>query len=83
MKRRISQLNAIRPAVNGTTVTSLRSAALRFVLSSDVVSSAVLGPRSAMQLDQSLRDAGREPPYLTDEAMDSLVIRLSNVGISA
>jgi len=83
LKRRISQLNAIRPCVNGTTVTSLRSAALRFVLSSDVVSSAVLGPRSAMQLDQLLRDAGREPPYLTDEAMAALVVRLGNVGISA
>ncbi len=83
LKRRISQLNAIRPAVNGTTVTSLRAAALRFVLSSDVVSSAVLGPRSAMQLDQLLRDAGREPPYLTVEALNALQARLSNVGISA
>jgi len=83
LKRRISQLNAIRPAVNGTTVTSLRAAALRFVLSSDVVSSAVLGPRSAMQLDQLLRDAGREPPYLTEEALNALQARLSNVGISA
>jgi aryl-alcohol dehydrogenase-like predicted oxidoreductase len=83
LKRRISQLNAVRPCVNGTTVTSLRSAALRFVLSNDVVSSAVLGPRSAIQLDQLLRDAGREPPYLTDEALDALAIRLTNVGISA
>ena len=83
LKRRISQLNAIRPAVNGTTVTSLRAAALRFVLSSEVVSSAVLGPRSAMQLDQLLRDAGREPPYLTVEALNALEARLNNVGISA
>jgi aryl-alcohol dehydrogenase-like predicted oxidoreductase len=83
LKRRISQLNAVRPCVNGTTVTSLRAAALRFVLCSDVVSSAVLGPRNAMQLDQLLRDAGREPPYLSDEALEALVVRLDNVGISA
>ena len=83
LKRRISQLNAIRPCVNGTTVTSLRSAALRFVLTSNVVSSAVLGPRNAIQLDQLLRDAGKEPPYLTPEALEALMHRLVNVGISA
>lgn len=83
LKRRISQLNAIRPCVNGTTVTSLRSAAVRFALASDVVSSAVLGPRSAIQLDQLLRDAGKEPPYLTPEALDALFIRLENVKVPA
>ena len=83
LKRRISQLNAIRPCVNGSTVTSLRSAAVRFALSSDVVSSAVLGPRSALQLDQLLRDAGREPPYLSPEAIEALFMRLDNVKASA
>ena len=83
LKRRISQLNAIRPCVNGSTVTSLRCAAVRFALSSDVVSSAVLGPRSALQLDQLLRDAGREPPYLTPEALEALFMRLDNVKVSA
>ncbi|MEP7050434.1 MAG: aldo/keto reductase [Pseudomonadota bacterium] len=83
LKRRISQLNAVRPCVNGSTVTSLRAAALRFVLSEDVVSSAVLGPRNALQLDQLLRDAGKEPPYLTDVALIALMHRLDNVGISA
>jgi aryl-alcohol dehydrogenase-like predicted oxidoreductase len=83
LKRRISQLNALRPCVNGTTVTSLRSAAVRFALSSDVVSCAVLGPRSGIQLDQLLRDAGKEPPYLTDEALEALHYRLDNVKVSA
>ena len=83
LKRRISQLNAVRPCVNGTTVTSLRSAAVRFALSSDVVSCAVLGPRSALQLDQLLRDAGKEPPYLTEEALEALHVRLDNVKASA
>ena len=83
LKRRISQLNALRPCVNGTTVTSLRSAAVRFALSNDVVSCAVLGPRNAIQLDQLLRDAGKEPPYLTDEALEALHYRLDNVKVSA
>ena len=83
LKRRISQLNAIRPCVDGSSVTSLRAAAVRFALANEVVSSAVLGPRSALQLDQLLRDAGKEPPYLTPDALDSLFIRLDNVQVSA
>jgi len=82
-KRRISQLNAIRPCVNGSTVTSLRAAALRFVLANTVVSCAVLGPRNALQLDQLIREAGKEPPYLAPEALDALQIRLENVKASA
>jgi aryl-alcohol dehydrogenase-like predicted oxidoreductase len=82
LKRRISQLNAVRPCVNGTTVTSLRAAALRFALANDVVSSAVLGPRSAIQLDQLLREAGTEPPYLTSQALDALFMRLDSVKAS-
>jgi len=82
-KRRISQLNAIRPCVNGSTVTSLRSAALRFVLANSAVSCAVLGPRSGVQLDQLLREAGTEPPYLSPEALQALEIRLDNVKASA
>ncbi|MEO6600864.1 MAG: aldo/keto reductase, partial [Polyangiaceae bacterium] len=82
LKRRISQLNALRPCVNGTIVTSLRSAAVRFALSSGAVSCAVLGPRNAIQLDQLLRDAGKEPPYLTDEALEALNYRLDNVKVA-
>ncbi|HEX3774940.1 MAG TPA: aldo/keto reductase [Polyangiaceae bacterium] len=82
LKRRISQLNALRPCVVGS-VTSLRAAALRFVLASECVSSAVLGPRGSLQLDQLLRDAGKEPPYLTPESLSALDLRLANVGVSA
>jgi aryl-alcohol dehydrogenase-like predicted oxidoreductase len=81
-KRRISQLNAIRPCVNGSTVTSLRSAALRFVLANNVVNCAVLGPRSSVQLDQLIREAGQDP-YLSPEALEALQIRLDNVKASA
>ena len=82
LKRRISQLNALRPCVNGTTVTNLRAAAVRFVLESEVVTSAVLGPRSALQLDQLVRDAGKEPPYLPDRAVEALYLRLDSVRVS-
>ncbi len=82
LKRRISQLNAIRPCVNGSTVTSLRAAALRYVLANSVVSCAVLGPRNALQLDQLIREAGQEP-YLSPEALDALQIRLDNLKASA
>jgi aryl-alcohol dehydrogenase-like predicted oxidoreductase len=80
LKRRISQLNALRPCVFGE-VTSLRSAALRYALANDRVSCAVLGPRDSVQLDQLLRDAGKEPPYLTPETLSALYLRLENVGI--
>jgi len=82
LRRRISQLNAIRPCVNGSTVTSLRSAALRYVLSNNLVSCAVLGPRNPLQLDQLIREAGQHP-YLSPEALEALQIRLDNVKASA
>ena len=82
LRRRISQLNALRPCVNGSTVTSLRCAALRYVLSNHQVSCAVLGPRSGVQLDQLIREAGMHP-YLSPEALDALQIRLDNLKASA
>jgi aryl-alcohol dehydrogenase-like predicted oxidoreductase len=80
LKKRISQLSALRPTVTGA-VNSLRAAALRYALSEDALSSVVLGPRSDLQLDQLVRDAGKEPPYLSDDAKSALVRRLENVGI--
>jgi aryl-alcohol dehydrogenase-like predicted oxidoreductase len=83
LKRRILQLNAIRPCVNGSTVTNLRAAALRYVLANDVVSCAVLGPRNSIQLDQLIREAGQHAPYLSPEALEALHIRLDNLKASA
>jgi aryl-alcohol dehydrogenase-like predicted oxidoreductase len=80
LKKRISQLAALRPSVTGV-VTSMRAAALRYALSEEAVSSVVLGPKSTLQLDQLVRDAGKEPPYLAEDARGSLVRRLENVGI--
>lgn len=78
--KRISQLSAVRPSVFGD-VTSLRAVALRYALSETALSSVVIGPRSAVQLDQLLRDAGKEPPYLSEDARRALTRRLENVGV--
>jgi aryl-alcohol dehydrogenase-like predicted oxidoreductase len=80
LRQRIRQLSALRPAV-GNAVPTLRGAALRFVLSDELVATAVLGPRSALQLDQLVREAGREPPYLTPEALTALRARLRDAGV--
>lgn len=79
-KKRISQLSALRPCVSGD-VTSLRAAALRYALSESMLSSIVIGPRDAVQLDQLVRDAGKEPPYLSGDVKGALHGRLSSVGI--
>jgi aryl-alcohol dehydrogenase-like predicted oxidoreductase len=80
LRKRIRQLNALRPCVVGD-VSSLRSAALRYVLSQDLVSSAVLGPRNIVQLDQLIREAGKAPPYLAPATVTSLEARLRGLGV--
>jgi aryl-alcohol dehydrogenase-like predicted oxidoreductase len=80
LKTRIAQLDALRPLVTGPVLT-LRAAALRFVLSSQLVSSAVLGPRTVAQLEQLVREAGEGPPYLRDTALAELSARLRAVGV--
>jgi aryl-alcohol dehydrogenase-like predicted oxidoreductase len=77
---RIGQLEAIRSLISEDVIT-LRAAALRYVLSNAMVSSSVLGPRSVTQLNQLVREAGEEPPYLDDEALMELPSRLERVGI--
>ncbi len=80
LKKRLSQLAAVRPSVSGN-VTSLRAVALRYALAEADIGSVVIGPRSALQLDQLVRDAGKEPPYLEEDTKLSLERRLANVGI--
>ena len=80
-RRRIRQLDALRPAVGGNVLT-MRAVALRYVLGNTLVSSALLGPRSSVQLDQLVREAGREPPYMTDDVRFALEARLRDVGVS-
>lgn len=81
LKRRVIQLNAVRTLISDQTPT-LRSIALRFALAHEVVSSVVLGPRNALQLDQAVREAGRLPPYLEPERIASLRERLEGVGVT-
>lgn len=76
---RIDQLDALRPTVRDD-IPNLRAVALRFVLSNQLVSSAVLGPRSVFQLEHLVRDAGT-PPYLKDTAMVDLAARLATAGL--
>lgn len=80
LKLRIDQLDAVRPLIGGQVFT-MRAAALRFVLSNQLVSSAVLGPRSVAQLDQLVREAGSGPPYLRDTVLAELSVRLKGAGI--
>ncbi|HXS16967.1 MAG TPA: aldo/keto reductase [Polyangiaceae bacterium] len=78
---RIRHLDAIRPLVSGE-VTSLRSAALRFVLNTPQVHSAILGPRSAGQLDQMVRDLSGELPYLSEGKLSALESRLQTLEVA-
>jgi aryl-alcohol dehydrogenase-like predicted oxidoreductase len=79
-KKRISQLSALRPSVGGD-VPSLRAAALRFALSEPAFASVVIGPRSSVQLDQLVREAGKVSPPMHEDSRAMLMRRLENVGI--
>lgn len=79
LKRRLRQLDALRPLVRDE-VNSLRCASLRWVLHHEQVATAVVGPRSIQQLDQLVRDIGSGPPYLPEEALSGLEMRLRDLG---
>ena len=80
LRRRVEQLEVVRNMVGGDVLTP-RAAALRFVLSNSLVTSAVLGPRTTAQLLQLAREAGSGPPYLPDQTMTELPSKLVAVGI--
>jgi aryl-alcohol dehydrogenase-like predicted oxidoreductase len=80
LERRIDQLEALRFLLSRD-VPTLASAAVRFVLSSAIVSSAVLGPRSVSQLEDIVRDVGIGPVYLRDAELARLPRALEAVGI--
>jgi aryl-alcohol dehydrogenase-like predicted oxidoreductase len=80
LKRRINQLNALRPSVLGN-ITSLRSVALRYVLANERISCAVIGPRRTQQLLELVRDAGKDVPYMNAEQVETLEMRIRNVGV--
>jgi aryl-alcohol dehydrogenase-like predicted oxidoreductase len=80
LARRVEQLAALRFLVHGD-VPTLRSAAVRFVLANRIVSCAVLGPRSVVQLEDLVREVGMGPIYLTDEDLMRIPRALENEGI--
>jgi len=82
LERRIEQLDSVRYLVKGD-VRTMRAAAVRFVLSSHLVHTAVLGPRSTEQLEQLVREVGGGPVYLSDGDLSALPRALSRVGITS
>jgi aryl-alcohol dehydrogenase-like predicted oxidoreductase len=65
LRRRQADVAALRPLVKGD-VHTIRAVALRYVLSNLLVSSAVVGVRTAAQLEANVRAIGDGPPYLSD-----------------
>jgi aryl-alcohol dehydrogenase-like predicted oxidoreductase len=80
LARRIEQLEAVRYLVRGD-VRSLRAAAVRFVLANHLVSAAVLGPRSVVQLEQLVREVGSGPTYLPEADLAGLPRALARFGV--
>lgn len=80
LDRRIQQVTSLRFLVHGE-VTTMRSAAVRYVLSNRIVSTAVLGPRSVRQLEDIVREVGMGPVYIRDEDLMRIPRALENVGI--
>jgi aryl-alcohol dehydrogenase-like predicted oxidoreductase len=78
--RRIEQVAAFRFLVQGD-VPTMRAAAVRYVLSSSLVTSAVLGPRSVTQLEDVVREVGIGPLYLRDAALARIPRALESIGI--
>jgi aryl-alcohol dehydrogenase-like predicted oxidoreductase len=83
LRKRVVQLSALRPSVLGGDLTSMRAVALRYVLGEPLVSSAVLGPRKAVQLDQLVRDAGKDGKYFPDGLRDAIAIRVRHAGVKS
>ncbi len=81
LDERLTQLDALRFLVRAQ-ITSLRDAAVRFPLSQEVVSAALLGPRSVGQLDELVRGAGTGPTYIPDAAVRELWRSLARHGLS-
>ncbi len=80
LARRIEQVESLRFLVRGD-VASMRAAAVRFVLANNLVSSAIVGPKTIAQLEQLVREVGAGPVYLRDDALSELPRVLERVGV--
>jgi len=79
LRGRQRHLSALSSILGGDVMT-LRAAALRFVLANPSVSSAVIGPRNRVQLDQLVRDAGAGPVYLAAGLIQRVKDQLGRMG---
>lgn len=79
LRARVQQVHALRFLVHGK-VPSLASAAIRYVLANAVVSTAVVGARTAAQITAAAA-CSDEPPYLSDEDLTRLPKVLASVGV--
>ncbi len=80
--KRIEQVSALAFLLNRD-VRTFAAAAVRFVLSNTLVSSAVLGPRSVLQLEDMVREVGMGPVYIRDADLARLPRALEAVGIES
>lgn len=80
LRRRLTQLQALN-VLSRTNSPSMRAAAINWVLCNERVSSAVLGPKSVIQLDQLVREVRREPPYLDLAERGRLAQRLRDLRV--
>ncbi|MDH5491290.1 MAG: aldo/keto reductase [Myxococcales bacterium] len=76
--QRVRTVDQLRFLVRGE-VSTMASAALRYVLSSSLVTTAMLGARSPRQITRAAANAGR-PPYLPDEDIVRITQTLSAIG---
>ncbi len=81
LTERLRQVAAMRPLVHDE-IHTLRSAALRFVLANQLVTSVVVGARTAQQIEANVRAVGKEPPYLTDEDLARIPTLLADAGVT-
>jgi aryl-alcohol dehydrogenase-like predicted oxidoreductase len=79
LSRRLFQIKSLK-ILRSTTITTQRGAAVRYVLDNPRLSSAVLGPKDTVQLDQLIREAGTAPPYLDAVAKRNALRRLTELG---
>jgi aryl-alcohol dehydrogenase-like predicted oxidoreductase len=81
LAHRIDQLDVVRFLQRGD-VSTMRAAAVRFVLAQELVGSAILGPRTEAQLVELIRETGSGPRYLPDHDVRALPFALESVGIA-
>lgn len=81
LRRRLGQLVALT-ALDRERSPSMRAGAVNWVLCNELISTAVLGPRSVLQLDQLVREVRHEPPYLQLSERTRLAQRLAELKVT-